>query len=465
MLRRRLPQDRPARARDALGGRGLRRADRAAARRADRPLAHPARRPGRLRRDPARRHGRRLPDREPRADAEPAAHAAREPRRPDRPGRARPARADPGQGRAPVHRAPRSGCARTRRFVPPVDHPLLREPLRETLGVVVFQDQVLDVAMALAGFTRRRGGGAAARDEPQAQRGGDRGVSASASSRARRRTASTRATANAVYDKLVGFSGFGFPKSHAAAFGLLAYQSAWLRHHYPAEFLCALLNAQPMGFYPPATLVRDAQRRGVEVRPPDVNRARRSARSRTAAVRIGLEYVASLGEDDAEAVVAERERGRAVPRRRRPGAARAGSSATRSRRSSQRRLRLPRRAAARRCSGSSASSPRPQNVPGSGGEAQQLALPLEPDRRDARAAGPDAWERMLADYRCTSVSVGVHPLELLRPHLPAGVLSSAELRERRTARASPRGHGRRAPAPVDRERRSSSCCSRTSSAR
>src|SRR5581483_8112190 len=78
-------------------------------------------------------------------------------------------------------------------------------------------------------------------------------------------------TANRVYDKLVGFSGFGFPKSHAAAFGLLAYQSAWLRHHFPAEFLCGLLNEQPMGFYPPASLVRDAQRRGVEVLPADVN--------------------------------------------------------------------------------------------------------------------------------------------------------------------------------------------------
>ena len=77
--------------------------------------------------------------------------------------------------------------------------------------------------------------------------------------------------ADSVFDKLVGFSGFGFPKAHAAAFGLLAYQSQWLRRHHPAEFLCALLNAQPMGFYPPATLVRDAQRRGVEVLPPDVN--------------------------------------------------------------------------------------------------------------------------------------------------------------------------------------------------
>ena len=77
--------------------------------------------------------------------------------------------------------------------------------------------------------------------------------------------------ADTVFDKLVGFSGFGFPKAHAAAFGLLAYQSTWLRHYYPAEFLCALLNEQPMGFYPPATLVRDAQRHGVEILPVDIN--------------------------------------------------------------------------------------------------------------------------------------------------------------------------------------------------
>ena len=79
--------------------------------------------------------------------------------------------------------------------------------------------------------------------------------------------------AHEIYDKVAGFAGFGFPKSHSAAFALLAYQSSWLRHHYPGEFLCALLNEQPMGFYPPATLVRDAQRRGVEVLPPDVNRS------------------------------------------------------------------------------------------------------------------------------------------------------------------------------------------------
>src|SRR5205807_4571855 len=115
--------------------------------------------------------------------------------------------------------------------------------------------------------------------------------------------------ADQVFDKLVGFSGFGFPKSHAAAFGLLAYQSMWLRHHYPGEFLCALLNEQPMGFYPPASLVRDAQRRGVDVAPPVVNLSGTTCELQGGRVRVGLEYVASVGEDDAKSIVAERERG------------------------------------------------------------------------------------------------------------------------------------------------------------
>ena len=157
-------------------------------------------------------------------------------------------------------------------FVHPVQHELLREPLASTLGVVVFQDQVLDVAIALAGFTigeaeglRRAMSRKRSLEALEAYR--ERFVEGAASKGV------DGTTANEVYDTLVGFSGFGFPKSHAAAFGLLAYQSAWLRHHYPAEFLCGLLNEQPMGFYPPASLVRDAQRRGVEVRPPDVNRS------------------------------------------------------------------------------------------------------------------------------------------------------------------------------------------------
>src|SRR5205823_1081742 len=113
-----------------------------------------------------------------------------------------------------------------------------------------------------------------------------------------------RETAELVFSKINGFAAFGFPKSHSAAFALLAYQSAWLRHHYPAEFLCSLLNAQPMGFYPPASLVRDGQRRGVEVEPPHVNRSAAACVVADGAVRIGLGYVRSVGEEEAKAVAA-----------------------------------------------------------------------------------------------------------------------------------------------------------------
>src|SRR6188472_1277334 len=185
----------------------------------------------------------------------------------------------------------------------PADHPLLEEPLRETLGVVVFQDQVLDVAVHLAGFSVGEAEGL--------RRAMSRKRSHAALEAWRERFVAgalekgvEETKAHELYDKLVAFSGFGFPKSHAAAFGLLAYQSAWLRHHYPAEFLCALLNAQPMGFYPPASLVRDGERRRVEVRPPDVNLSGAKCLIEDGAVRVGLGYVKSVGEEEAEAVAA-----------------------------------------------------------------------------------------------------------------------------------------------------------------
>jgi error-prone DNA polymerase len=233
-------------------------------------------------------------------------------------------------------------------------------------------------------------------------------------------------TADMVYDKLVGFSGFGFPKSHAAAFGLLAYQSAWLRHHHPAEFLCSLLNAQPMGFYPPATLVRDGQRRGVETRPPDVNVSAAKCALENGAVRIGIDYVNGIGAEDAAAVVAEREQGepfasvRDLAQRTHLSAHGletlivAGACDC---------FELPRRQLLWQLG----LVPRSQTVPGSGGEEKQLALPLDPTTATPELPEPTVWERMLADYRTTNLSVGVHPMELLRAHLPAGVISSHDL--------------------------------------
>jgi error-prone DNA polymerase len=233
-------------------------------------------------------------------------------------------------------------------------------------------------------------------------------------------------TANLVYDKLVGFSGFGFPKSHAAAFGLLAYQSAWLRHHYPAEFLCALLNAQPMGFYPPATLVRDGQRRGVETRPPDVNVSSAKCVVEDDAVRIGLEYVNGVGEDEAFAVVEERDRN---------GLYTSIRELAQRTQLSEHALETLIVAGACDCFAHARRSllwelgmvPRTQSVPGSAGEERQLALPLDPTAATPDLPEPTVWERMLADYRTTNLSVGDHPMQLLRPHLPAGVLSSDDL--------------------------------------
>jgi error-prone DNA polymerase len=306
-------------------------------------------------------------------------------------------------------------------FVPPVDHPLLAEPLRETYGVVVFQDQVLEVAIALAGFSvgeaeglRRAMSRKRSEEAIEAFRGRfvegavAKGVNAK--------------LADEVYDKLVGFSGFGFPKSHAAAFGLLAYQSAWLRHHHPAEFLCALLNAQPMGFYPPASLVRDAQRRGVEVRPPHVNRSEAKCSIEDGAVRIGLEYVTSLGADDAKTVAAAAPFESVVELAQRTSIGREGlesliaSGACDS-------LGTTRRALLWELG----LVPRSQSVPGSGGVERQLALPLDPTAETPELAEPTEWEEMLANYRRTSLSVDVHPMELIRPHLPYGVLSSQDL--------------------------------------
>jgi error-prone DNA polymerase len=312
-------------------------------------------------------------------------------------------------------------------FVPPVDHPLLADCLRSTLGVVVFQDQVLEVAIALAGFSvgeaeglRRAMSRKRSHDALEAYR--DRFVAGAL------RKGVDAATADQVYDKLVGFSGFGFPKSHAAAFGLLAYQSAWLRHHYAAEFLCSLLNAQPMGFYPPATLVRDGQRRGVDTRPPGVNVSGAKCTVEDGAVRIGLDYVNGIGEDDAEAVVEERGR-----------AGRFASVRDLAQRTQLSEHGLETLIVSGACDGFGMPRrqllwqlglvPRSQTVPGSGGEEKQLALPLEPTAETPDLPEPTVWERMLADYRTTSLSVGVHPLELLRAHLPAGVLSSRELDE------------------------------------
>jgi error-prone DNA polymerase len=194
-------------------------------------------------------------------------------------------------------------------------HPSLEPVLKKTLGVPLFQEQVIRLAMVAADYTpgeadQLRRDMAAWRRSGRIERHRDRLIS-----RMQAKGIAPEFAAR-VFDQIRGFGEYGFPEAHASSFALIAFACAYLKCHYHAEFTCALLNAQPMGFYAPSTIVEDAKRHGVEVRPIDV---RRSAWDCTLeehpgdpwrfAIRMGLRYVKGLGEDDARRITAARAEG------------------------------------------------------------------------------------------------------------------------------------------------------------
>ncbi|MGH2684608.1 MAG: error-prone DNA polymerase, partial [Actinomycetota bacterium] len=187
-------------------------------------------------------------------------------------------------------------------------HPLLEKSLAKTLGVPLFQEQLMQMAVDVAGFT------AGEADQLRQAMGSKRSRERMARLRDRlyegmAERGITGEVADRIYDKLAAFANFGFPESHSVSFAYLVYASAWLKLHYPAAFCAGLLNAQPMGFYSPHTLVQDARRHGVVVRTPDVNASAAKAvlepqpgEEQAFAVRLGLSYVRSLGDDVAEQI-------------------------------------------------------------------------------------------------------------------------------------------------------------------
>ncbi|HTW13183.1 MAG TPA: error-prone DNA polymerase, partial [Solirubrobacteraceae bacterium] len=348
-------------------------------------------------------------------------------------------------------------------FQIPYEHPSLEPALKETLGAIIFQDQVLEVAAAFAGF---RPGEAEDLRRAMSRKRSDAAIEAHHErfvQGAQRLHGVDQETAELVFAKVRGFSGFGFPKSHAAAFGLLAYQSTWLRVHYGPEFLCALMNEQPMGFYPPDALVHEAQRRGMEVLAPDINASGAECDiDDQGRVRIGLGYVRGLRSDWVQALVAERERagdfrnlsdlssraGAAAPALELlawagacdslvgagagagavgtsvagAGAGAVGTSAAgvgatsgAAAGTSPRRLALWRLGMA----------PAGRNVPGG----VQLSLPLDlPGAPQLRPLS--GWDQLLADYATTGLTATSHPMALLRPRLE-GCADSRALAEAR----------------------------------
>ena len=265
-LRRHRPgQVRPARARHALGAEVLLRLRRAVARQAVRPARGAGRGSEGVRHAVRRRHDRRVPGRVPGPDGHPAPAAAAQVLRPGHRDRADPARADPGQFGASLHPAQERPGAR-------------RLPASEA-GEGAAQDPRHPAVPGAADATGHRRGRLHARPRPT-RSGGRWAPSAARSGWRRCATSSTTAcgptaspglAADDIYQKIQAFAAFGFAESHAISFAFLVYASAWLKLYYPASFCAALLNAQPMGFYSPQSLVHDAKRHGVAVRGPDIN--------------------------------------------------------------------------------------------------------------------------------------------------------------------------------------------------
>jgi error-prone DNA polymerase len=303
----------------------------------------------------------------------------------------------------------------------PYEHPALEAVLRDTLGTIIFQDQVMEVAETFAGFTPGEADGlrramSRKRSHELLQRHRERFVEG-----ALRHARAGRPTAERVWEMIEGFAGFGFPKAHSAAFGLLAYQSTWLRVHYGAEFLCALLNEQPMGFYAPDSLVHEAGQRGLAVLGIDVNASAAECTVEDGGVRLGLGYVKGVSAAEVRELVAERERGGPFASLGEL-AARAGAA----------RGTLEQLAWAGACDSLIGVGDRRTALwqlgmaaPGRGaGGARQLSLPLEPPAApQLRALG--RWQRLIADYATSGVAVGDHAIAILRPRLEVPMLATS----------------------------------------
>lgn len=325
---------------------------------------------------------------------------------------------------------------------PEYPHNCLRPVLEKTLGVPLFQEQVMQLAIVAADYTpgeadQLRRDMAAWRRVGRLEQHEDRLIS-------RMQAKGIEAEfAKRVFKQIQGFGEYGFPESHAASFAIISYASAYLRRHYPAEFICALLNAQPMGFYSIATIVEDAKRQGVELRPVDAQRSEwdctleeasgaglqasgREAEarhdSRQFAVRMGLRFVKGLGAAEGKRLIAARDvapftslenvaRRTGFDKRTLAAVAEAGGFDS---------LDLARRSAL-------------WEVPAAVSDARiPLALSGQGDVPSFSLL--DAGETIAWDYRSSSHSVRGHPVAALRP-----ILQRQRCLDARTVRTLPSG--------------------------
>jgi error-prone DNA polymerase len=295
-------------------------------------------------------------------------------------------------------------------------HPSLEEVLRRTLGVPLFQEQLLRIAMTAAGFS---GGEAEELRRAMGFKRSERRMKA-IETRLRAGMAErgiTGETADTIVRSISSFALYGFPESHAASFALIAYASAFLKAHHPAAFVCALLNNQPMGFYHPFTLVKDAQRHAVHFRAVDVTRSGKQCTLEEGEVRLGLAYVRGLRAAAASRIEEERE---AAPF----ASLQDFVDRTGLKRDEQRMLAevgalngfgLTRRSAL-------------WQVEKAGRPRGPLFRDEEPEEDASPVPEMGFTERLTSDLAGTGLSVGRHPVSLFRPELfERGVRRASEL--------------------------------------
>jgi error-prone DNA polymerase len=306
-------------------------------------------------------------------------------------------------------------------------HPCFEQSLSKTLGVPLFQEQLMQMAIDAAGFSpaeadqlRQAMGSKRSAERMERLRGrlyegmAERGI--------------TGETADKVWDQLAAFSNFGFPESHSVSFAYLVYVSAWLRLHYPAAFLAALLNSQPMGFWAPHTLVADARRHGVAVLGPDVQRSEAQASLAPAPgegsgplVRLGLSSVKGIGDELASSIAAGRPYQDMEDLVRRSGATRGALEA----------LATAGALAGLSEEGGAGSLTRREALWAAGAAAE-----VRPDRLPGTVVGTkppplpqmDEIDEMSADLKTLGLSPGSSPMTFIRADLDRrGVVPNAEL--------------------------------------
>ncbi len=307
----------------------------------------------------------------------------------------------------------------------PVEYPSaeLKAVLKKTLGVPLFQEQAMQIAIIGAGFSPNEA------DELRRSLATFRHVGTISSLRERfihgmLKNGYSNEFADRCFSQIEGFGTYGFPEAHAISFANLVYVSAWIKRHYPDVFCAALLNSQPMGFYAPAQLVRDAREHGVEVRPIDVNHSQWETtlepveNSPTHAVRLGMQMVSGLVEKEAKALIEERGEGYRMPAE---IARRAGCS----------RRALDRLAQADAFGSMMDRRQALWKVSALGGRVPPLfaGADLFDDPEADLPLATDSQE-VLADYTATGLTLRAHPLTFLRSRLKAAkAITAAELKK------------------------------------